>query len=197
MSTAKPYTLTLDASPPNFRLKGTDGNYYALNHFANAEVLIIFFTCNHCPYVKASDEVTRHTAEKYQKKNVVFVGINSNNDIAYPEDSYENMVKRMQEHHFPWIYLRDETQEVAHDYGALRTPHFFVFNKKRQLIYTGRAIDSPRDPSKMTTNDLENALEDYFEGRPIKTPLTNPMGCTIKWIGKDKHWMPDSACDLV
>lgn len=197
MSTEKPYTLTLDSSPPNFRLKGTDGNYYALNNFANADVLVIFFTCNHCPYVRGSDEVTRSTVEKYQNRNVIFVGINSNNELSYPEDSYEHMVERMQKHHFPWIYLRDEKQEVAHDYGPLRTPHFFVFNKKRHLIYTGRAIDSPLDPSKMTINNLENALDDYFEKRPVRVPLTNPIGCTIKWIGKDKHWMPEEAKDLV
>lgn len=193
----KSYTLPLDSSAPNFRLKGTDGNYYALNHFENAKALVIFFTCNHCPYVKASDEVLRHTVEKYQNKNVLFVGINSNDEISYPEDSYEHMVERMQQHHFPWFYLQDKTQEVALDYGALRTPHFFIFNKKRHLIYTGRAIDSPLDPSKMTTNDLENALVDYFQNRPVRIPLTNPIGCTVKWKGKDKHWMPQEAHDLV
>jgi peroxiredoxin len=197
MTNSKPYTLPLGSSPPNFRLKGTDGNYYALNHFANGDALVIFFTCNHCPYVKSSDEVTRRTVEKYQAKNTLFVGINSNNETAYPEDSYERMVERMQQYQFPWIYLRDEIQEVARDYGALRTPHFFIFDKKRHLIYSGRAIDSPLDPSKMTVNDLENALDDYFQGRPIRTPLTNPIGCTIKWIGKDKHWMPEEACDLI
>jgi peroxiredoxin len=197
VSDSKPYTLPLGASPPNFRLKGTDGNYYALNHFANGDALVIFFTCNHCPYVKGSDEVTRRTVEKYQTKNVIFVGINSNNAMTYPEDSFEHMIERMQQHQFPWIYLRDETQEVAHDYGALRTPHFFVFDKKRHLIYTGRAIDSPLDPSKMTVNDLENALDDYFQGKPIRKPLTNPIGSTIKWMGKDKHWMPEGARDLV
>jgi peroxiredoxin len=197
MMNAKPYTLSLGSSPPNFCLKATDGKFYALNDFANADVLIIFFTCNHCPYVKGSDEVTRHTVEKYKDKKVAFVGINSNSQISYPEDSYDHMVERMQQYHFPWVYLRDETQEAAHDYGALRTPHFFVFDKQRHLIYTGRAIDSPRDPSKMTVNDLENALDDYFHNRPVRKPLTNPIGCTIKWIGKDKHWMPDNACDLV
>lgn len=197
MSSSAPYTLSLNAFAPNFRLKGTDSNYYSLNHFVNADALVIFFTCNHCPYVKSSDEITRRTVEKYQSKNVSFVGINSNNAIAYPEDSYKHMIERMQQHQFPWIYLRDETQETARDYGALRTPHFFVFNKKRHLIYTGRAIDSPLDPSKMTINNLENALDDYFQGHPVGIPLTNPIGCTIKWIGKEKHWMPDEACDLI
>lgn len=191
------YTLPLGSTPPNFRLKGTDGKYYALNNFNNDKVLVIFFTCNHCPFVFGSDEITRQTAEKYQDRGVVFIGINSNNAISYPEDSFEKMVERMNTHHFPWYYLHDEKQEIALQYGALRTPHFFVFDDKRYLIYTGRGIDSPRDPSKMTVNDLENALEDYFQGQPVRKPLTNPIGCNIKWEGKDKHWMPDEACDLI
>lgn len=192
-----PYTLPLGSSPPNFRLKGTDGKYYALNDFERNKILVIFFTCNHCPYVTGSDEVTRKTVEKYQDKGVAFIGINSNSATSYPEDSFEKMVERMNTYHFPWHYLYDEKQEVVHQYGALKTPHFFVFNEHRHLVYTGRGIDSPRDPTQMKTNDLENALEDILNGRPVKTPLTNPIGCTIKWEGKDKHWMPEEACDLV
>jgi peroxiredoxin len=195
--TNKPFTLPLGSTPPNFRLKGTDGDYYALNHFSSAKVLVIFFTCNHCPYVTGSDEMTRKTAEKYQDKGVKFVGINSNSEVSYPEDSLAKMVERMNTYHFPWIYLRDDQQEAAKEYGALRTPHFFIFDDKHHLIYTGRAVDSPRDPSKITVNDLENALEDYFQGKEVKKPLTNPLGCNIKWEGKDKHWMPDEACDLI
>ena len=82
------------------------------------------------------------------------------------------MVERMQEHKFPWLYLHDPTQEIAKKYGALRTPHFFVFDKDRHLIYTGRGIDSPRNASKMQVNDLENALEDHLAGRTLRTPLT-------------------------
>lgn len=85
----------------------------------------------------------------------------------------------------------------ARAYGALRTPHFFVFDDQRKLIYTGRGIDSPRDPSRMTVNDLSNALEDAVTGRPLRVPLTNPIGCNVKWDGKDAHWMPAAACDLV
>jgi hypothetical protein len=107
------------------------------------------------------------------------------------------MVKRMQEHQFPWVYLRDEIQEVALAYGALRTPHFYVFGKGRKLVYCGRGVDSPRDTSKMTVNDLDNALQDLVEGRAPAVPLTNPIGCNVKWDGKDAHWMPAEACDLV
>lgn len=193
-----PFTLPLGSITPNFRLKGTDGNYYALNDFADAKALVIFFTCNHCPYVQGSDEITRQTAEKFQAQGARFVAINPNSSKTYPDDSFEKMVERMETYHFPWTYLHDEKQEAALAYGALRTPHFFVFDYPlRRLIYTGRGIDSPKDPSKATVNDLENALEDYFAGNPIRKPLTNPIGCNVKWEGKDSHWMPADACDIV
>jgi hypothetical protein len=107
------------------------------------------------------------------------------------------MVERMKVHRFPWIYLHDETQEVARAYGALRTPHFYVFDRSRRLVYTGRGVDNPREASKITINDLENALDDLLSGRPVAVPLTNPIGCNVKWDGKDAHWMPPEACDLV
>lgn len=195
--TEHPFTLPLGEIAPNFNLKGTDGKFYTLNDFARAKVLVVFFTCNHCPYVLHSDEITRKTVEKYADKNVRFVAINSNSEKAYPEDSFEHMIQRMAEHQFPWIYLRDEKQEAALAYGALRTPHFYVFDENRHLIYTGRAVDSPRNPDKITVNDLENALDDYLADKPIRKTITNPIGCNVKWEGKDKHWMPEEACDLV
>ena len=96
-----------------------------------------------------------------------------------------------------WKCLYDESQEVAKAYGALRTPHFYVFNEERELVYTGRAIDSPRDASEITINDLNRALSELTEGKEIGVPLTNPIGCTIKWEGMDSHWMPKDAVDLV
>jgi peroxiredoxin len=192
-----PFTLSIGEKAPDFFLPATDGKNYSLKDFASAPALVIFFTCNHCPYVIGSDEVTRHTVEKFQSKGVAFVGINSNSKSTYPEDSFEHMVARMQQHHFPWIYLYDENQQVAKAYGALRTPHFYVFDKNRALIYTGRGVDSPRDTSKMKVNDLDRVLSEHLAGEPISIPLTNPIGCNVKWEGKDPHWMPDDACNLV
>ena len=103
----------------------------------------------------------------------------------------------MEEHEFPWTYLYDESQDVARAYGALRTPHFYVFDAERKLIYTGRAVDSPRDSSRITVNDLDRVLEVATSGQAISVPMTNPIGCNVKWEGKDAHWMPGDACDLV
>lgn len=190
------FTLQIGEYAPHFKLPATDGKTYELSGF-KSKLLVVFFTCNHCPYVIGSDELTRRTVEKFTPMGVQFVGINSNSRNTYEEDSFPNMVKRMNEHKFPWIYLHDESQQVAFDYGALRTPHFFVFNESRQLIYTGRAVDNPKDTAKVTVNDLENALSKYLEGKDICPKETNPIGCNIKWEGKDAHWMPTDACDLV
>ena len=191
-----PFTLEIGAEAPYFRLPSTDGNNYALSDFKE-EYLVIFFTCNHCPYVLGSDEVTRATADKYAPKGVRFVGINSNSPHTYPEDDFPHMVERMEEYKFPWLYLYDESQEVALAYGALRTPHFYVFDRERKLLYTGRGVDQPRDASRITVNDLDRALEEVTSGHPVSVPVTNPIGCNVKWEGKDKHWMPADACDLV
>jgi peroxiredoxin len=191
-----PFTLPLGSKPPAFSLKGTDGAVYTPKSFSDAKVLVIFFTCNHCPYVIASDETTRATALKFEPRGVRFVAINSNTPEHYTEDSYENMVARMKKHRFPWTYLHDATQETAKAYGALRTPHFFVFDENRSLVYCGRALADPMHPAKNLRNDLEEALTDALARTKVRVPLTNPVGCTVKWKGHDPHWIPDDACDL-
>jgi peroxiredoxin len=194
------FTLPLGSSAPDFTLAGTDGKVYTLSSFAprpNTVGVVIFFTCNHCPYVIGSDEYHRELAQHYLPKGIAFVAINSNSPNTYEQDSFPHMVIRMSEQQFPWTYLYDATQEVATAYGALRTPHFYLFDAQLQLVYTGRAVDSPRDMSKTTKHDLKEALEALISAQPIPTPETNPIGCNIKWEGKEKHWMPPLACDLI
>ena len=191
------FTLELGAKAPDFSVVGTDGQTYGLANFAKASTLVVFFTCNHCPFVVGSDEVTRATAEKFQDKGVAFIGINSNSEKTNPTDDFDQMVLRMKEHNFPWIYARDASQEVALAYGALRTPHFYVFDADRKLVYCGRGVDQPRDTSKVQVNDLEKALAEVTAGQSVSVPLTNPIGCNVKWLDQDAHWMPADACDLV
>lgn len=191
------FTLEIGSRAPDFDLPATDGRSYSLADFATDQVLVIFFTCNHCPYVTGSDEVTRQTVEKFAQRGVRFVAINSNSANTYADDDFPHMVARMTEEKFPWIYLHDKSQDVARAYGALRTPHFYVFDRERHLIYTGRALDNPRQAEKATTNDLDRALEEHLNGKPITVATTNPIGCNVKWDGRDAHWMPAEACDLV
>ena len=191
------FTLQLGDTAPDFALPATDGKTYTLSDFDAADTLVIFFTCNHCPYVLGSNGVTRETAEQYKSSGVTFVGINANSENTHPNDDFAHMVEQMKENNFPWVYLRDKPQDVARAYGGLRTPHFYVFDRERKLVYTGRGVDSPRDVSKMTVNDLANALEEHVAGKAVSVPLTNPIGCNVKWEGEDAHWMPEDACDLV
>lgn len=191
------FTLQIGETAPEFSLPATDGKTYSLSDFDDADTLVVFFTCNHCPYVTGSDESTRRTAEKFAPKGVKFVGINSNSQNTYPDDDFDHMVARMKEHQFPWVYLRDESQDVARAYGALRTPHFYVFDKDRKLVYTGRAVDNPKDTAMGSSHELEDALAEHTAGKPVSNPVTNPKGCNVKWDGQDAHWMPAEACDLV
>ena len=190
------YTLKPGSAAPAFKLPATDGRTYDLNDFKE-DYLLVFFTCNHCPYVIGSDELTRASAEKYAPRGVRFVAINSNSAQTYASDDFPHMVERMKEHHFPWIYLHDESQDVARAYGALKTPHFYLFGMERKLLYTGRGVDQPRDASLVKVNDLDRTLEEVCSDREVSTARTNPIGCNIKWAGKDAHWMPADACDLV
>lgn len=191
------FTLEIGSKAIDFNLPATDGKKYSLESFKKAKYLVVFFTCNHCPYVIGSDEVTRKTAERFKPMGVEFVGINSNSANTYESDDFPHMVERMDKYKFPWKYLYDESQEVALAYGALRTPHFYVFDEERKLVYTGRGVDNPRDASKISVNDLARVLEELTSGKSVSVPVTNPIGCNVKWEGKDKHWMPAEACDLV
>ena len=190
------FTLQLGQKAPEFNLISTTNENISISSF-DSKFLVIFFTCNHCPYVTGSDEVTRQTANKFKDKDVSFIAINSNSANTYQEDSFENMVLRMEEYNFPWVYLHDADQEIALKYGALKTPHFYVFNEQRELVYTGRGVDSPLDANEIKINNLELVLDELTSNTLISIPITNPIGCSVKWEGKDSHWMPPEACDLV
>lgn len=174
--------LELGKKAPDFgELKATDGKMYSLSSFDKKPTLVIIFSCNHCPYVQAYEDRMVKIQSDYSNKGVQLIAINSNDDRTYPEDSYENMVKRAKEKHFNFVYLRDEDQKVVDAYGAICTPHVFVFDPERKLRYRGR-IDDSKDPSKVSSHDLRNALDDIVAGRRVRVPDTRPFGCSIKWM---------------
>lgn len=191
------FTLELGEQAPDFDLPGVDGKNYSLADFADAKILVVVFTCNHCPYVIGSEDRMLAFYEDYRNRGLAMVGINSNETKDHPTDDFENMKSHAAEKGFPWPYLRDDSQDVALAYGALRTPHYYVFDANRKLRYTGRMDDNPRTPGAETTHELRDAIEDLMVGREVKVPLTNPIGCNVKWWNKDAHWMPPEACDLV
>ena len=191
------FTLSLNQKAPDFDLPGVDGKRYSLASFKNSKILIVVFSCNHCPFVIGSEDRLNKLFADYSPKGVAMVAINSNETEGHPTDSFEHMVQRAKEKNFRFPYARDETQQVALAYGALRTPHFYVFDQSRNLRYTGRMDDNPRNPGKETTHELRDALDDLLAGRNPRVAVTNPVGCNVKWKGKERHWMPPEACDLV
>jgi peroxiredoxin len=191
------FTLQIGESAPDFNLPGVDGQNYSLDSFKDARVLVIAWSCNHCPYVIGSEDRMKQFFDTYSIRGVAFVAINSNEQENHPTDSFEHMVENARQKGFMFPYLRDESQEVALAYGALRTPHYYVFDENRKLRYTGRMDDNPRNPGQETTRELQDAVEALLRGETPPVELTNPIGCNVKWKGQERHWMPADACDLV
>ena len=191
------FTLQLGQSAPDFDLPGVDGKNHSLASFREAPVLVVVFSCNHCPYVVGSEERMKRFHADYAPHGVAMIAINSNETQGHPTDSFDHMKSHAKEKGLPFPYVRDEKQDVALAYGALRTPHYYVFDADRKLRYTGRMDDNPRNPGKETTRELRDALDDLLSGKNPRVAVTNPIGCNVKWKGKERHWMPLEACDLV
>lgn len=191
------FTLQIGEQAPDFDLPGVDGKNYSLDDFADAKILIVFFSSNHCPYVVGSEDRMLKLHADYEPKGVAMIAINSNETENHSTDSFDHMIVRAQEKGFTFPYVRDESQEAALAYGALRTPHYFVFDEKRNLRYTGRMDDNPRQAGLETTHELRDALDAQLGGEDLHVTTTNPIGCNIKWKGEMEHWMPPEACDLV
>jgi peroxiredoxin len=191
------FTLELGRDAPDFDLPGVDGNNYSLSSFSQAKLLIVVFSCNHCPYVVGSEDRMNALCGDYAPRGVAMIAINSNEIENHPTDSIEHMIARAEEKGFQFAYVRDDSQDIAKAYGALRTPHYYVFDTDRKLRYTGRMDDGPRQPGTETTHELRDALDALLAGQQPPEPITNPIGCNVKWKDQDAHWMPPDACDLI
>lgn len=191
------FTLELGATAPDFDLPGVDGENYSLASFAGARALTVVFACNHCPHVIGTEDRMQQFYADYRDRGMAMVSINSNETDSHPTDSFEHMQQRAGEKGFEFPYVRDESQATALAYGALRTPHFYLFDGDRKLRYTGRMDDNTLDAARATTRELRAAADALLAGTEVPTPLTNPIGCNVKWKNRDNHWMPPEACDLV
>ncbi|MFB3786584.1 MAG: redoxin domain-containing protein [bacterium] len=193
MAAEEPQPLEIGAAAPDFSLPGVDDKTYSLKDFADAKVLAVIFTCNHCPTAQAYEGRIMKLVEDFTPKGVAFVAISPNDPLAlrldelgYTDlsDSLEEMKIRAKDHHFNLPYLYDgENQEVSKKYGPVATPHAFVFDKERKLQYRGR-IDNNENETKATSFDLRNALEAVLAGAPVPIDITRPFGCSIKWNDK-------------
>jgi peroxiredoxin len=176
-----PVELRIGTKADNFNLKGVDGKYYSLDGFKDKKVLCIIFMCNHCPYVVAVQQRINQTAKDYAGKSFAIVGINPNDPVTYPEDSYENMIIRAKEQGYVFPYLFDETQEIARKYDAVCTPDIYLYDDNRILKYRGRIDDNWKDEISVTSRDLRMAIDKLLENKEIDFEMVPSMGCSIKW----------------
>lgn len=176
-----PDTLKPGSKGPDFLLPATDGKNYTLANFAAAKLVVLNFTCNHCPYAQAYEDRFVALVKEFGPQGVAFAAISSNDAKAYPADSFDHMKQRATEKGWTYPYLYDESQSVAHAYGAVCTPHLFILDGARKLAYEGRIDDNWKNPAAATAHDLRDALEALLAGKPAPKPQTNPMGCSMKW----------------
>jgi thiol-disulfide isomerase/thioredoxin len=190
---AAPEPLALGAEAPPFQLEGVDGKQYGLEDFEDAAVLAMIFTCNHCPTAQAYEDRIQQLHEKYSDRGVAVVAVSPNDpaalrldELGYTDvsDSLEDMEIRAEHRGFTFPYLYDgDVQEMSKAYGALATPHVFVFDSERKLRYEGR-FDDRDNPAEVTSHDTVDAIESLLAGEPVKVAQTNVRGCSVKWSDK-------------
>jgi peroxiredoxin len=186
-------TLEIGSPAPDFRLPGVDGKAYSLESFRDAEILVVVFTCNHCPTAQAYEGRIQRLATQYKDQKVALVAISTNDpqavrldELGYSDlgDSFEDLKIRAKERGFRFPYLYDgDSQKVSRAYGPVATPHVFVFDRKRTLRFVGR-IDNSEKPERATSPDARNAVEALLAGKTVPVEKTKVFGCSIKWSDK-------------
>jgi peroxiredoxin len=173
--------LNIGDKAPDFQLPGVDGKVHTLNDYKGKKAIAIVFMCNHCPYVQGSVERLKSIQSEFAMKGLQIVGINSNDEVNYPEDSFDKMVDFAKERHINFTYLRDEDQAVARLYDAQCTPEVFLFDGHRHMKYHGRIDNSPKDQALANVTDFRNAVDAVLHDRKVAIELTPAIGCSIKW----------------
>ena len=172
---------TFDLPIANPEVDNLDRPRRTLNDYAGANVLVVMFICNHCPYVHHVEPALIETAQTYAKQGVQFVGICANDAERYPDDSFENMAQRARDKGYPFPYLQDETQAVARSYDAACTPDFYVFDADRTLVYRGRYDETRPNQGTVHGGDLHAALDAVLNGETPPDVQHPSIGCSIKW----------------
>ena len=190
-----PPTLAVGAAAPDFCLPGIDGQNHCLKEYAASKILVLAFTCNHCPTAQLYEGRIKQLAEDYRARGVTLVAIEPNNpaavrldEMGYTDvgDSFEDMKVRAAYRHFNFPYLYDgETQKVSRAYGPTATPHLFILDAERKLRYEGRVDNNPREPL-VSVRDARNALDALLTGKPVPVVKTPSVGCSTKWIYKEE-----------
>ena len=166
---------------PSFTLPSAGGGAIGSGHLDGAKAGLVAFLCNHCPYVKGSEDMLIEIVRRHGKDGLKAIAISSNDASQYPEDSFEKMSEKASAMSLPYPYLYDEDQAVAKAFDAACTPEFYLFGPDGKLAYHGTINDSPRDPSKVTKDFLSEAIVAVLEGRQPSPAFVHPLGCSIKW----------------
>ncbi|MBL7995036.1 thioredoxin family protein [bacterium] len=169
----------------DFNLKNVDGKYVSLKNYGDdVNGFIITFTCNHCPYSKAYEDRIIALDKKFAALGYPVIAINPNDPSDYPEDSFDNMIKRAKEKQFTFPYLVDETQEIARTYGATRTPHMYVLQKTSgglEVVYIGAIDDNTENADAVKNKYVDAAIDALMKGQKPSVSFTKAIGCSIKW----------------
>ena len=173
-------TLKTGDVAPDFELLGIDDKHHSLNEYKQFKGLLVIFMCNHCPYVKAKVEAIKEVHAKF-KEQIALIGINSNDSIKYPDDSFESMKSISKVKNIEFDYLVDETQEIAKKYGAVCTPDPFLFDSERKLIFHGRIDDAMNPDATATQKVMIENIEKFLNGENIEKDFDPSVGCSIKW----------------
>ena len=196
--TDEPVTLAIGAKAPDFKLQATDGKIYSLANFAKSKIIVIIFTCNHCPTAQAYEDRIIQLTNDYKNKGVQVIAISPNDpsairldELGYSDmgDSFEEMKIRFKQKKYNFPYLFDgKTQSTSKAYGPVATPHVFIFDKERKLRFKGR-IDDVENPGKIpNTNDTRTALDELIADKEVTNNTTKVFGCSVKWASKEK-WL--------
>jgi len=173
--------IPLGTKMPDFKLQDPDGKIYAGGDQFGERGLLVAFTCNHCPYAIAVWPRLIRLAKYARGMRINTIAVNPNINPDYPEDSPENMKKKIKEWGIDFPYLVDAKQEAAHSFRAQCTPDIYLFNKNHELVYHGRIDDNWQDESKVTREELKEALNNHAAGLPVSAVQKPSMGCSIKW----------------
>ena len=189
-------TLAIGSSAPYFNLPGVDGQYHSIDDYADSDVLVVIFTCNHCPTAQAYEERIKELVNDYSDKSVQVVAISPNspvglmyNELGYTDlgDTFDDMIVRANDMQFNFPYLYDgDTHEYSLAYGPVATPHAFVFDKDRKLRYVGR-LDASEKPGTANAEDIRNAIDAVLSNEEVALKQTKTFGCSIKWAWKDEY----------
>jgi len=188
-----PKTLEIGAQAPDFSLPGIDGKTYSLKSFAGSKVLVMIFTCNHCPTAQAYEDRIKALVSDYKSKGVAIVAVSPNypaavrlDELGYSDlgDTFEEMKIRAKDkgYNFPYLYDGD-TEKMSRAYGPVATPHAFIFDQNRKLQYVGR-LDGSEKPGSANAEDARNAIDALLAGKPVALAKTKTFGCSVKWMDK-------------